>query len=396
MGKNILILAATNDFLWKFERENVKLLQKMGYTVHYASNMHEPNYISDEAKIQDMAVHTHHIEIARSPFLFQTNRKALAQLLKLIDTYQIQAIHCHTPVGGLLGRLSGKLSPKPKPIILYTAHGFHFYKGAPMINLLAYRWVEKYLARYTDILIVINNEDYENAKKLHLKKNGMVFKIPGVGLDRDRFKPFSENKRKIRRNLLGIEEKDLFLLSIGELNENKNQHIVLEALKKVKQKYQDNFNIKYAICGDGFFRNQIEEWIVSMGLTGIVKLYGYCTNIPDILGCADATIFPSKREGLGMAGLESLAMGIPVIASDNRGTREYMVDKKNGFVCKYDDLDGFVKGIEAIKNMGSEERIKMKKYCQISAKPFDRRCTISKMEKIYGIMNRRLTDNAQG
>ena len=131
MDKHILLLATTNDFLLKFEADNVSLLQAMGYTVHYAANMEEPDYISDRERIRAMGVLPHHIAIARSPYLVEGNRRALNQVLALIRRWGICAIHCHTPVGGLVGRLAGRLSPA-KPVVVYTAHGFHFYRGAPL------------------------------------------------------------------------------------------------------------------------------------------------------------------------------------------------------------------------------------------------------------------------
>ena len=383
MEKHILILTTTSDFLGKFELENVKILQHMGYTVHYASNRNEPHYFSDEERIRNMGVHIHPIDIARSPFLLKKNYKALHQLLSVIRQFDIQVLHCHTPVGGLLGRLAGRLCRSQNLIVIYTAHGFHFYKGAPVWNRLFYYPVEKYLARYTDILIVINEEDFRMARKFRLKKGGRLYKIPGVGIDRTVFRPISEKKKKLLRIQRNISPDDFFLLSIGELNENKNHKIVLEALVKFKNRYPDCRNIKYGICGDGFYRKQMEQWVVQMGLTDIVVLYGYCTDIPQILGCADVTVFPSKREGLGMVGLESLAMGIPVIASDNRGTREYMEHGKNGFVCRYDDIDGFVKGIEVMKNLSKEKKKKLRICCLESVKPFDKLYAKAVMTRIY-------------
>ena len=132
----------------------------MGYLVHYAANFHEPPYVQDRAAIEALGVQTHQIPIARSPFLFRDNLRALEELLALLDRYPIGALHCHTPVGGVLGRLAGRLYQKRQVVVLYTAHGFHFYRGAPLKNWLAYYPVERWLARYTDLLAVINQEDY--------------------------------------------------------------------------------------------------------------------------------------------------------------------------------------------------------------------------------------------
>lgn len=389
----ILILTANNDFLGKFEQENVKLLQSMGCGVHYAANMNEPRYISDEPKIQNSGVKTHHIDIARSPFMFKNNKLALKQIIDIIRKNNIRIIHCHTPVGGVLGRLAGKFFKDWNLYIIYTAHGFHFYNGAPAFNNIVFYRVEKKLAEYTNVLIVINKEDYKNALKFKLRPNGRIHMIPGVGLNRDIFSPLTEQQIKKSRNRLGVKNDDFFMVSIGELNDNKNHITVLNALKKMRDTGQDISGIKYGVCGDGFLKQRLQQEIYRMKLEDSVTLFGHCFNIPEILGCADAAVLPSKREGLGMAGLEALAMGIPLIASDNRGTREYMRHMRNGFVCRYDDIAGFINGIQTIKNMPEQKMLKMKKYCVKSVQRFDRSHTAAVMKKIYSEALRRISGN---
>ena len=388
--KRILFLTTTRDFLGKFEQGNVKILQNKGFEVHYAANMQEAHYPIDEEKLKAVGVQIHPIAIARSPFLFTDNEKALRQILQLIRRYHIQAIHCHTPVGGLLGRLAGELCREQGVVVVYTAHGFHFYKGAPAVNQLVYYPVEKQLARYTDILIVIYEEDFRCARKFRLKRGGHLYKIPGEGLDTARFRPLPESERKRLRNELGIAEEAFFLVSVGELNENKNHGIVLEALEKLRQQQKGGPPIHYGICGDGFLRARLETRIRELGLADMVTLYGYCTNVPEILGCADASVFPSRREGLGMAGLESLAMGVPVIAADNRGTREYMEHGKNGYVCRFDDVDGFARGIEVLRELSPQARAAMAVHCRDTVRPFDKRYAGALMQRVYADVERRI------
>ena len=224
--KHILILATTNDFLLKFEGENIALLQEMGYQVHYGANLREPAYLSDGERIRAKGVALHHLDIARSPYLLGENRRALEQVLELVKQWKVCAIHCHTPVGGLVGRLAGRMSPL-HPVVVYTAHGFHFYRGAPLYNRMAFYPVEWNLARYTDLLVTINQEDYRAARRLPLKRGGKVFRLPGVGLDRQRFSPLPTGERQALRESLGLAPDDLFLLSLGELNLNKNHQVVL-------------------------------------------------------------------------------------------------------------------------------------------------------------------------
>lgn len=395
MENQVLILATTNDFLLKFERENVKLLQSMGYRVHYAANLREPGYVDHGDRIRELGVTVHHVDIARSPYLLGDNRRALSQLLTLVRRWNIRAIHCHTPVGGLLGRLVGQFSPL-KPVVVYTAHGFHFYRGAPLFNRLAFYPVEWELARHTDILVVINQEDWLAARKLPLPRGGKVFRLPGVGLDREVFSPLPPQEREALREELGLSPEELFLLSIGELNLNKNHQVVLEALSILKRRPGGLSRIRYGICGEGFARPRLEREIRDRGLEGIVTLYGYRPDVPRLLGCADATVFPSRREGLGMAGLESLAMGVPVLAADNRGTREYMVHGKNGLIYPWDDPAGFARGIALLRGMDAHRREELSRRCVDSVAPFDRTKARTAMKAVYREMDRKVRERYGG
>lgn len=391
MEKNILILATTNDFLRKFEKENVKILQDMGFTVHYAANMNEPHYVSDREKINAMGVITHHIEIARSPFLIKNNFKALRQILNIIEKFSINVIHCHTPVGGLLGRLGGRFS-KEKVIVIYTAHGFHFFKNAPLINNVFYYGAEKFLAKYTDILIVINSEDYAAGKKLKIKKNGSIYRIYGAGYDGKIFYPLNSEEKKQCRHNLGIDCKNYLMVSVGEINKNKNHKFVIDALIKMREQGKDISHIKYFICGDGFFMEKAKNYIMANSMENNVFLLGHRENIKEITGCADVFIFPSKREGLGIAAVEALAMGVPVIASRNRGTREYMINGKNGYLFDSEDAESLIDSIEKMQKLSLTEKEAMREFCIISAKPFEKKHTSEIMKKVYREARERMED----
>lgn len=387
-----MILTTISGFLDKFERGNVRILREMGYTVHYAANTYEQHYLFDEGEIRGMGVEIHHIDIARSPYMLRDNKKAFDQLVGLVRRYGIDMVHCHTPVGGVLGRLLGKFFEKDGLKILYTAHGFHFYKGAPLINNSVYYLVEKALARYTDALVVINQEDYQNAKHLHLRDGGNVYHIPGVGLDLEKFRALTAEQRAEGRRRLGLREEDFFVLSVGELNENKNQEVVLKALAKMREQGTELSGIRYGICGDGFFHERLKKMIQHLKLQDTVDMYGYCRNVPEILGCADVFVFPSKREGLGMAGLEALAMGIPVLAADNRGTREYMTRGVNGYTYSSTDVDGFIDGLEKVRRMEPEKLAKMKQDSIASARRFEWRYTDTIMREVYKHLDERIME----
>ncbi|MGL6197867.1 MAG: glycosyltransferase family 4 protein [Lachnospiraceae bacterium] len=383
MMREALVLANVGGFLEKFEKDNIMILKKLGYTVHYAANMEEQKYEFNEEEVSKLGIKLHHVDIERSPYVLSNYTKAFSQLVKILRQNDIKLIHCHTPVGGVFGRLASRWCWKQHIKVIYTAHGFHFYQGAPLRNNTLYYFVEKILALSTDVLIVINDEDYKKAKSLRLKKGGKVYKIPGVGLDLQKFKPLSQAERLAKRKELGIREDEFFLVSVGELNLNKNHQVVLRALAKMKRNQHRFIHIKYAICGSGFLADRMPRWIRRLHLEDTVNLYGYRKDVGELAGCADAMIFPSKREGLGMAALESLAMAVPVIASDNRGTREYMKHKKNGYLCSYDDVEGFISGIEFVHDLDEQQREKMKTYCRESVSAFDKKYVNEIMEHIY-------------
>ena len=391
--RKALIITNLSGFLWKFELDNVALLQSLGYEVHFASNINEKGYEFELYQLEELGIAFHHIDIARSPYMWKMNAVALKQIKGIVQKEKIDIIHCHTPVGALLGRLvsvGGNKSINPK--VIYTAHGFHFYKGAPLLNNIVYKAVEYCLAPLTDVLVVINAEDYQQAQKLHLKKGGRVEQISGVGIEFSKFLPASEEEKKEIRREYAIPEDAFFALSVGELNLNKNHKTIISTIKQMKA---ENANIVYGICGNGYWRNDIQNFAMAEGVDDRVIFFGYQEEIRKFYAMADVTIFPSKREGLGMVGIESLAMEIPVIAADNRGTREYMQDGKNGYVCCWNDVDGFKNAIYKYQSLSAFEKEKMKHYCRESVLRFDKTFVREKMRAIYTRLDQEVFKDAE-
>ena len=363
--KKVLIITTVSGFLYKFEMDNVKILQDLGYEVHYAANRYVPNYIYDEEELVRRGVIFHHIDIAQSPFERKMNKKALGQIIDIIEKEDIKLIHCHTPVGGVLGRMAKKKCAAKGVKVIYTT------------------------ARSTDVIITINSEDYSNARKFRMREGGMVYKIPGVGIDLEAFKPMSDEEKRSARQMLGISPDTFFLLSVGEFSRNKNHITVIKMLKKMKDE-KTLGDLKYGICGDGYYREELIQTVEKLGLSDVVTFFGYRTPVQPVLGCADAFIFPSRREGLGMAAIEALAMGVPVIAADNRGTREYMIPEENGYICAWDDCEAYKKNLETIRHLSPERLRKMKEYCRSSVEQFDKKNTVLIMSGIYERTDRQL------
>lgn len=363
--KKVLFTATVIIHIKSFHLPYIKWLKEQGYEVHVAAKndfISEPCIIPNCDKYYD-------IKFARFPFS-KTNIKAYKQLKKLIQENNYEIIHCHTPVAGVLTRLAARNNKNTT--VIYTAHGFHFFIGAPLLNWLIYYPVERFCARYTDKLITINKEDYGRAKQFKLRNNGKVYYVPGVGIDLDEIENIKVDIKK-KKAELGIQENTPVLLSVGELNKNKNHETVLQVLSKLKDK-----NFIYLICGRGVLKEYLERKIQELHLENKAKLLGYRSDVIEILKIADLFIFPSKREGLPMSVIEAMATGLPVIASNVRGNRDLIAKEK---LFEPDDaaaLTNLIKNqLEAIENK------ELKKVAYANLEQYSLKNVLKQMAEIY-------------
>lgn len=302
-----------------FHLPYLKWFKEQGYEVHVAAKndfVNEPCIIPNCDKFYD-------INFARFPFS-KANIKAYKQLKTIITENSYDIIHCHTPVASVLTRLAARNCKNTT--VIYTAHGFHFFKGAPLLNWLIYYPVEYFCARFTDKLITINKEDYERAKKFTLRKNGKLYYVPGVGIDVERIKNTKVDVQQKKKEL-EIPENLPILLSVGELIKRKNHETVLKALSQLKDE-----NFIYLICGRGVLLEYLQELVKTLALTDKVKFLGFRKDIAEICQTADLFVFPSNQEGLPVSLMEAMATGMPIIASDIRGNRD-LIEKNNLFVA---------------------------------------------------------------
>ncbi len=366
--KKVLIVTTVSGFLPQFESNHVKLLQNAGCEVHYASNFENPVYVFDKEELEQRGICLHQIDVEKSLLKIRKNLHAVRQLLRIIRVNDIDIIHCHNPMGGAVGRIAAYLSKK-KPYVIYTAHGFHFYQGAPIINWLLFYPAEWVLARMTDIIVTINREDDRRAQKLPIRRKGSVYQIHSVGVDKERFAPSGSGEQK--RKELQIPQNAFHIVTAAELNDNKNQKTIIEAVSRLPQ--QDTY---YSICGKGVREAYLRELIRAKGLEKRVRLLGFRTDMEEILQTADCFAFPSYREGFGVAAVEALLCGVPLVAADNRGTREYALPGKNAIVCRADSVSAFAKAIERLYQ-DRELRETMARDCRDSAMKF----TVEEVEK---------------
>lgn len=348
-----------------FHLPYLKWFKEKGYEVHVAA---KNDFINEQCIIPNCDKY-YDIKFARFPFS-KANINAYKELKKLIQENNYDIIHCHTPVAGVLTRLAARNSKNTTAI--YTAHGFHFFKGALLVNWLIYYPVERFCAKYTDKLITINKEDYERAKRFKLRNNGKVYYVPGVGINLEKIQNLKVDVKQKKKEL-GILENTSILLSVGELNKNKNHETVLQALSKLKDK-----NFIYLICGRGVLKEYLERKIQELHLENKVKLLGYRSDVMEILKISDLFIFPSKREGLPVSVIEAMAAGLPVIASNVRGNRD-LISKENLF--EPDDADTLVKLIE--KQFDDIANDKRRKVEYGDLEQYSLQNVLKQMSKIY-------------
>lgn len=366
-NKRIILVSTTDNMIWQFLLPHIKHLQSLGNTVECACA--KTGFWFEELQTKFGLV-MHEINFTRNPLTFK-NMKAFKKLVKLQKQQKYDVVYCQQPVGGVMGR---KLGKKFKLPVIYTVHGFHFFNGCPLVNKLIYKNIEKWYSKYTDALVTMNNEDFENAKKFKAKR---VYKINGIGVDLSKYKVNEKlNKVEIKKSL-GINDGDFVLTSIGELNKNKNTFRVLQIIKDI-----NNPKLKYLICGQGPLKEEYESFIKENGLEENVKLLGFRKDIPDILQISNAFIMPSYREGLPMSMTEAMCYGLPIVASKIRGNTDLVGENEGGLLCDPEDDEAFKTSLISImqdEKLAKKFGDRNKKF----VKNFDINIVLKQMEEIY-------------
>lgn len=375
--KKALIVTALARFTKSFLTNDIIILQKMGYEVHCAANIHHAGAECMPQYFKEMKVIFHQIDFSSSRPVSIKTLQSYKEMAELLKSEYFDVIHCHTPIAGTIARYASRKQRKKGSIIIYTTHGFYFHKHSSKKTWVVFYTLEDLMSRYCDAIITINREDFENAKKMHCKK---VFYIPGVGVDTKRFQDTIVDRSSYRKRL-EISEGQLLILAVGELSRRKNHQIIIKALSKAKIP-----NAVFMICGNAMTsentKDELEQLSQKSGVT--LKLMGLHEDIPEICKCADIGVMPSTREGLGLSGIEMLAAGLPVIASNVHGIVDYIKDGVDGYLCDPFDEDSFA---EAIKKLSDPDvRKSMIANCVKAAEPFDIKYSRKAMQDIYSEM----------
>ncbi len=363
MKKKALIIANTASMILLFNRTNIDILEEAGYEVHVACNFKKGNTTSkelvDKSKMEwdKEGIAEYHIPFPRTPYSIEVV-KIFKQVRRLLKTEQYDIVHCHTPIVSAITKLASIGIKKTK--IVHTVHGFHFFKGASVQKWLMYYPVEKILARLTDVMITINSEDFQLAKK-HLNAKEIMF-IQGVGVDTQAISAMNDGKDYLRKEL-GLPKDCVIALSVGELRDVKNHMTAIKALAECKSK-----NVHYVVAGIGKLHDELIACANNLGIGDRVHLVGFRTDIAKILHGSDFFVFPSLREGLPVALMEAMAAGLPAIVSNTRGIRD-LISEKGGFYFEPMDylalaghIDTFVENKALRAKMGEHNINKVKHF----------------------------------
>lgn len=363
----VLFTSHTANFC-KFNRPFMRWFKEQGWQVDYVCACEEEVYDYDNL---------YKISFSRVPWS-RDNITAYRELKKLLDENHYDIIHTHTPMGSVVTRLAARQSRKKGTKVIYTAHGLHFFKGAPMKNWLLYYPMEKLMARYTDCLVLINEEDYRTCINRHFKA-GRIEKINGVGVNLDRFEVLAQEAKNEVRGKLGVGQTDFVMVCVAEFIPRKNQIFLLENAKRLHESIP---NMRLLMLGKGELLEEYQKKVQDEKMDDYVSFLGYRSDVNEICAASDVLVSSSFQEGLPMNIIEAMAVGIPVICSDIRGQRDLIQDGRNGFLFCLGDNETYCKRVEELAQ-SRQLQLDMQQHNLEDVKKYSLDRAIEKMSEIY-------------
>ncbi|MCD7738779.1 MAG: glycosyltransferase family 4 protein [Lachnospiraceae bacterium] len=359
-----ILYVTTVSVTMGFFEQHFRMLLDDGHTVELACNCGEPL----PQFCTDMGLKGYSIPFSRSP-LAKSNLSAIRELKRVIEDGHYDIVHTHTPTASVCVRIVCRKLRKQGLKVFYTAHGFHFYKGAPVKNWLLFYPVEWLCAHWTDVLITINKEDYERARK-RLRAKRIEY-VPGVGIDLNEFNRHGCTGVR-KREELGIPEDAVWVLSVGELIPRKNHETLIQAVARTK-------GICLTIAGQGPLRDYLISQIDRLGIADRVKLLGFREDISELCASADVFALPSFQEGLSVALMEAMACGLPCVVSAIRGNID-LIDEKGGVLFEPHSVE---QAAEALTEIVSCDRTSMAGCNVEKIKKFDIEHVVGMMRELY-------------
>lgn len=356
--------------LSNFNRPCLEVAFDMGFEVILGVNRKYP----EKLRCKEIPIKFYDSHTYRSITALKDNYEAYKNLCNLLKEGEVEVIHCNTPVGGFIGRICGKKYKVRK--IIYTAHGFHFYKGASLFNNTILKWAEYLMAHWTDVIITMNEEDYRAAKKMKLRNGGHVYKVHGVGINLKEYNSKNVNHVTLRQSL-DLNGDDFVCIAMGDLVKRKNYGIAIKAIAGCQ-----NEKIHYLICGEGPEKEYLINLSKQLGVEKQIHFLGYRKDVKELLTISDCFLFTSLQEGLPRSTMEAMACGLPCIVSDIRGNIDLIDDRKGGFLIGMNNDLEFSHRIDELSKNQSTCR-SMANYNLKKISNFDSKIVTNEIENIY-------------
>ena len=373
LGKKVLYTASVEKHITAFHLPYLKWFKDSGFEVHVAFNA------SSGIRNLPYVDHIWNIPFHRSPFSAK-NIYAYKLIKEVIDNNHYNLIHCHTPAESVITRIASQKARGKGTLLFYTAHGFYFYKGAPLKNWLLFFTLEKILSFYSDCIITINKEDYNFAKKYFSNiSNNNIYYISGIGVNSQKFKPVSPQEKSLLRLHHGYKESDFILLYIAEFIPRKNHHFILKSLVELKKNIP---NIKVLFAGTGVLLKKTIDFCDDQNLNDCVNFLGWRDDLAGFAALADVGISSSKMEGFGLGLAEEMLCSIPIVATYDRGHKEMIDQGINGYMFQHDNVHEFVKYINQLY-LDEPKRLRLGQNALIKGKKFVIEKSLKSMVDIY-------------
>lgn len=364
--KRALMFASVASMVDLFNRDNIKILEELGCEVTIACNFMEGSVYSKQQSKKFMneliarGYDVINVPVPRSIYDIRGMVRTVMKLSAELKKRHYDLVHCQSPIGGVLCRIAAKKSRKHGTKVLYYAHGFHFYKGAPVKNWMIYYTVEKLCAGITDCILTLNREDYKRASR---NFNTKVKFVPGVGLDIKGIDKVPQEKEAVCKEL-GIPSNKKIVLSVCELSERKNCLVAIKSFLKA-----DSKDAVLVLCGIGAQEEMLKQYVNDAGAEERVIFAGFRNDIIKMFKAADVFIFTSKQEGLPVALMQAMASSLPVVCSRIRGNTDLIKNGQGGYMYDPMDEDGFADGLKELldnkaicRKMGRVNRRRVAKY----------------------------------
>ncbi len=322
--KKVLFIASTSNHLVTFH-------------LPYINKLREKFEVKIMAKDDGYKFADYDINFQKRILSF-AHLKTIKEITKILQAENFDAIVINTSLASFLVRCALK-RVKNKPIVINFVHGYFFSAQTKCFAKWFYKFAEKHGRKQVDHVIVMNDEDYDIAKKYKLCKKE-VYKVNGMGIDESRFDGCD---KKIEYSSV---ENPSFLF-IGELSKRKNQMFLIKFIEKLRS-YKINASLK--LLGEGVYRKKLEKKIKKLGLENQVSIIGYDKDIKKYLIETDYYICASNIEGLPFNILEAMYAGCVVLSSDIKGSVDLIKDYENGILYKLDDMNDLITKFRLLNN----------------------------------------------